>query len=96
MPKFVVTVSVLAVLSKLQGSKRIMRFCCRLVVTGKVLLFIVSVQEPDRTVLVPVAVPLAAVSEKLVALSVKAREVGKLVKEVSNTPPLGAVEKVKL
>jgi hypothetical protein len=55
-----------------------------------------SVQEPDWTVLVPVAVPLAEVSEKLVALSVKAREVGKLVRAESNTPPLGAVEKVKL
>ena len=95
MPKFV-TVSVLAALSKLQGLKRIVRFSRRLVVTGKVLLFIVSIQEPDWTVLVPVAVPLAEVSEKLVALSVKSREVGKLVKEVSNTPPLGAVEKVKL
>ena len=63
---------------------------------GKVLLLIASVQEPDWTVLVPVAVPLAEISLKLVALMVKAREVGKLVKEVSNTPPLGAVEKVKL
>jgi hypothetical protein len=95
-PKFVVTVNVLAVLSKLQGFKLIGRFCCRLVVTGKVLLLMVSLQEPDWTVLVPVAVPLAEVSEKLVALSVKAREVGKLVKELSNTPPLGGVEKVKL
>ena len=96
MPKFVVTVNVLAVLSKLQGFKRIVRFCCRLVVTGKVLLLMVSVQEPDWTVLVPVAVTLAEVSEKLVALLVKAREVGKLVKAESNTPPPGAVEKVKL
>jgi hypothetical protein len=47
-------------------------------------------------VLVPVAVPLAEVSEKLVALLVKAREVGKFAKAASNTPPLGAVEKVKL
>jgi hypothetical protein len=95
-PKFVVTVNVLAVLSKLQGFKRIVRFGCRLVVMGKVLLFIVSIQEPDWTVLVPVAVPLAEISLKLVALMVKAREVGKLVKEVSNTPPPGGVEKVKL
>ena len=95
MPKFV-TVSVLAVLSKLQGFKRIVLFACRLVPTSYVLLFIVSVQEPDWTVLVPVAVPLAEVSEKLVALLVKAREVGKFIRATSNTPPLGAVEKVKL
>ena len=96
MPKFVVTVNVLAVLSKLQGFKRIVRFGCRLVVMGKVLLLMASVQEPDWTVLVPVAVPLAEISLKLVALMVKAREVGKLVKEVSNTPPLSPVAKVKL
>ena len=95
MPKFV-TVSVLAVLSKLQGFNLITLFARRLVPMVSVMVAIVRVQIPDWTVLVPVAVTLAEVSEKLVALLVKAREVGKLVKAESNTPPPGAVEKVKL
>ena len=80
----------------MQGFNLITLFARRLVPIVSLIVAIVRVQIPDWTVLVPVAVTLAEISEKEVALMVKAREVGKLVKAASNTPPLGAVEKVNL
>jgi hypothetical protein len=63
------------------------------------------VQEPDWMVLVPLALPLTLVELEtrvnvfaafILASSLKDKVVGTLFRAESNTPPLGAVEKVKL
>jgi hypothetical protein len=90
------TVNFAVVLSKLQGLNLIAGLFARsFVPTIYVLLVIVRVQEPDWTVLVPVAVPLipTEVSEKLVALSVNSRAVRTLRRAGSNTSPLPKVKR---